>query len=347
MGGGPQHIFNLISSLNQFNFYIAAPNSGFFVNKFRNHSKGFLELPYRTFSIQSLLNLIRAIKNWDIDLIHSHGRGAGVFSRIAGALTNVPVIHTHHGFFFENKIGIKKIFQILSEFILNRLTSHTIFVSPTEYKNYVENSLFTNIKFSVIPNGIFIPINVLNKKRNKIINLIAVTRLEPEKGVDFLLLLMTFLIKKNTNIKLKIVGDGPLRAELEFMAQKLNIQGHIDFLGERSDVPSLLGKSDIFISSSPKEAQGLAVLEAMSFQLPVVASNVPGHTDSILSGKNGLLFDLDNPDECSDIINMLILNPNYANKLGKNARKYVIENFSINNMTYLINKTYCKIGNIK
>lgn len=347
LGGGPKHIFNLISSSDKFNFYTGAPKSGFFVKKFKKHSKGFLDLPYRSFSIKNLFHLIITIKKWDIDLIHSHGRGAGLFSRIAGVLTNVPVIHTHHGFFFEKKIGTKKIFQILSEFILNGLTSHVIFVSSTEYQNYVQNSLFTNFKFSVIPNGIFIPKNIRNKKRGKIINLIAVTRLEPEKGNDFLLLLMTFLLKQNTNIKLRIVGDGPLRADLEFMAQKLNIQKHIKFLGARSDVPSLLEKSDIFISSSPREAQGIAILEAMSHQLPVVASNVPGHTDSILSGKNGLLFNLKNPQECSDIINMLISNSNYAKELAKNARRHAIQNFSINNMTYLINKTYSQFRNIK
>jgi glycosyltransferase involved in cell wall biosynthesis len=346
-GGGPMHIFNLISSIDKFNFYIGAPKSGFFTPKFKKYSKGYIDLPYRSFSIKSLVNLIRAIKKWDIDLIHSHGRGAGIFSRIAGALTNVPVIHTHHGFFFEEKPGIKKMFQIVSEFILNELTSHIIFVSSSEYQNYVQNSFFTKIKFSIIPNGIFIPKNIRKKKKNKIINLIAVTRLESEKGNDFLLLLMTLLLKKNTNIKLRIVGDGPLRTKLEFMTQKLNIQNHVDFLGVRSDVPSLLQKSDIFISCSPREAQGIAVLEAMSYQLPVVASNVSGHKDSIISGTNGLLFDLNSPYECSDIINMLILNPNYTNKLAKNARKHAIKNFSINNMSYLINKTYSELRNIK
>lgn len=343
MGGGPQHIFNLISLMNQFNFYVAAPSAGEFFDRFSKYSAGYLELPYRKFSILSLISLILAVKKWDIDIIHSHGRGAGVYSRIAGLFTKVTIIHTHHGIFFEKNI-IKKNIQIAIEYLFNNLTNHTIFVSLSEYKNYQKNLPLFNVDFSIVPNGVPIPESITKKIKLEITNLISVTRLESEKGNNFLLLLMALLLKKNTNLNLKIVGDGPLRVDLEKLAHKLNIEKYVEFLGVRMDIPSLLEASDIFISCSLAEAQGMAVIEAMSYQLPVVVSNVAGHVDSVESGKNGLLFNLNELNEGADLIHKLISNRELADTLSINARKNIIQNFSINSMINSMNNIYCNVS---
>ena len=343
MGGGPQHIFNLISLMNQFNFYMAAPSSGIFSDKFNKYSAGYLELPYRKFSILSLLRLILAVKKWDIDIIHSHGRGAGIYSRIVGVFTKVTVVHTHHGIFFEKNI-IKKTTRIAIEYFLNKLTNHMIFVSLSECKNYLKNLPLINVDFSIVPNGVPIPENVTKKIRKEKTYLISVTRLEPEKGNNFLLSLMALLLKKNTNLNLKIVGDGPLRMDLENLAHKLNIEKYVEFLGVRTDIPSLLEASDIFISCSLGEAQGIAVIEAMSYQLPVVVSNVAGHVDSVESGKNGLLFNLNELNEGADLIHKLISNREFSDALSKSARKHIIHNYSINGMINSMNNIYCDVS---
>ena len=346
MGGGPQHIYALISLMRHFNFYVAAPKSGIFFNKFSEFSSGYLEIPYRKFSLIGLLNLVRAIKKWKIDLIHSHGRGAGVFSRIAGLITNVPVIHTHHGFFFKKNV-VKKCIQIAIEFFLNKLTIHTIFVSSSEKYIYLNNVLFSNIKFSIVPNGVSIPKSIHKKSRGEQITLITVTRLEPEKGNSFLLIIMNLLLKINKNIELIIVGDGPLRIKLETMARKLNIEHYVQFLGVRTDVSTLLQSSDIFISCSLSEAQGIAVLEAMSYEVPVVVSNVPGHIDYIVSGVNGLLFNLNDHNKCVYFINQIISDPEYAYLLSKNAKNTVINNFSTNSMINSMNNIYCNFSQLR
>jgi glycosyltransferase EpsD len=131
------------------------------------------------------------------------------------------------------------------------------------------------------------------------------------------------------------------------MVQKLNIENYVQFLGVRTDVAALLESSDIFISCSLAEAQGIAVLEAMSYQLPVVVSNVPGHIDYIVSGENGLLFNLNDPNACVGLISQIISDPEYADLLSMNARNTVINNFSMNNMINSINNIYSSFSRKK
>jgi glycosyltransferase involved in cell wall biosynthesis len=90
-------------------------------------------------------------------------------------------------------------------------------------------------------------------------------------------------------VDLLLVGDGPLRGELETLTERLGISGRVRFLGLRSDVADLLRVVDVFALTSVSEAASLTLLEAMASRLPVVVTAVGGNPEVVRDGVEGLL----------------------------------------------------------
>ncbi len=123
--------------------------------------------------------------------------------------------------------------------------------------------------------------------------LIHVGRLVPEKNHHFLLHLTAELIGHHPSTRLWLVGDGPLRAQLESLAQSLGIQSHVSFYGNRTDIPHLLASADLFVFPSLSEGLGLAALEAQAAGLPtLLASHLPQELNLLPALTRRLALDL-------------------------------------------------------
>ena len=118
-GGGPEHIFQLLSHISQtYDCYVACPQDKPYYEKYITIlSPGkVLHLPHRSFHIKSLLTLSKLIKSEGIQLLHSHGKGAGLYSRLLSLLTCVPCIHTFHGLHIGSYNHFQKIIYNLYEY---------------------------------------------------------------------------------------------------------------------------------------------------------------------------------------------------------------------------------------
>ncbi|HQT26621.1 MAG TPA: glycosyltransferase family 4 protein [Burkholderiales bacterium] len=298
-GGGPKHILSLLESLHRrHQFLVAAPENGIYFRMFEGHCSDSFGVPHRQFSVIAFFRLCLFARRHGVELIHSHGRGAGYYSRLLRLfLPGVKVIHTHHGFYYQRLKGVKRNVLIMAEKIMSHLTDAYVFVSPSESKAAASVDLYYPEKSFTIPNGVAAFPFVERAFPFGMKKLIAVTRLETEKGNDILLRIVQGLLRERSDFLLRIVGDGPERKNLENMACELGILSHVEFLGTRNDVAELLSGSDIFVSASLGEAQGIAVVEAMMHGVPVVASKVMGHVDIVEHENNGLLFDSDSAEE--------------------------------------------------
>ena len=96
-------------------------------------------------------------------------------------------------------------------------------------------------------------------------------------------------------VSLDVIGDGPLRAPLESEVAALGIDGHVRFLGRRTDVPQLLANLDLFVSASRSEGLPLAVLEAMAAGCPILCSDIPGHREVLAEGRTAWFFPTGSP----------------------------------------------------
>lgn len=336
-GGSLHHLMQLITQLsNALQIVVACPKDKPYYDMFKLQAEC-IEIPHRKFSLVRLFALCWLVKARHVDIIHSHGKGAGVYSRLLGMLTRKPVVHTFHGFHYKHLGLLKRSAYLFIERFLSFFTSAFINVSLSEKKSCLETGVFSDAKSVIIHNGVQIPgfkKRVLNPDCVKLIN---VSRLSAEKGVDVLIDIAFLLASRFSDFKLVIVGDGPERTVLQNKTIELGISSHVEFLGYRKDIPSLLDTADIFITASKGEGLPISVLEAMAHSLPVIASDVTGNCDLIVNNDTGFLFDLNNPVEAVDIILDLISGKRYYELVSKNAYRNVTSNFTVDSMC---DKTY-------
>ena len=179
-------------------------------------------------------------------------------------------------------------------------------------------------KIVVIPNWIdtdlFKPIKTKRKKNS----IISIGRLVSQK--DYTLLLKS--IKHiNNGYSVTLIGDGPEKKDLLSLAKKYNINLNIINKVDNRQIPEYLNSHELFISTSRYEGNPKAVLEAMSCAMPIVATNVIGNSDIIINEDNGLITDRD-VRKLGLKITEIFKDDKLKNKISKNAREYVINNCS-------------------
>lgn len=162
--------------------------------------------------------------------------------------------------------------------------------------------------------------------------IVSVSRLVYKNGLDVLINSLTFL---DSNFKVVIVGDGPLKNDLKQKVLELNLNNRVFFVGDKSqeEVPTYLNLADAFCRPSRTEGQGIAFLEAMSCQLPVLATPVGGITEFLKEKITGLLFEVDNAKDLAQKISLLKSDKILRHEITQNAFRMVNEKYDWNKLT--------------
>jgi len=134
--------------------------------------------------------------------------------------------------------------------------------------------------------------------------------------------------KRIPDAEFLLVGDGPLRAEIEQQAAALGLGEHVLFLGDRRDIPAILASSDISVLTSDSEGLSNVILEAMAAGVPVVAYAVGGNPE-LVNSERGALISAGNETEFADAIWRLLSDASLRREQGRNARRFAEENFSL------------------
>lgn len=215
-------------------------------------------------------------------------------------------------------------------------------VSQTHKKSLSKIIVFPEGEIKVIANGVdierFSPSKNKQSFRSEIgldkndIVIGTVGRLVPVKNQAMLLRAAARLYEYHNNIKVLLIGDGPLENELVALATSLGIAPNVRFLGRRSNVPDILRTLDIFVLPSLSEGMSNTILEAMSCKLPVVATNVGGNSELVVHGLTGLLVQRNNHEEMCRKLEELVMNPDKREQMGSQGRKRVGSFFSIGKM---------------
>lgn len=253
---------------------------------------------------------LRDIRAFQPDIIHVHTPFSVGLEGILSAITrNVPVMGTHHTFFDHYLKHIRLDYAWARKFswdatiaFYNR--THLV-ISPTKslrdglvsqgLKKPVE-VLSNSIDFEVFQNREESPLPSKEalKKKFGIIgkSLVYMGRVSYEKSIDEVIHAAARVIKKIPEIKLMIVGDGPEKEKLAKLARELNIHEHVIFTGflHGQSLIEALSANDLFITASKSENMPLAVLEAMSVGLPIVAISSLGMREIIENNGNGFLL---------------------------------------------------------
>jgi L-malate glycosyltransferase len=151
-------------------------------------------------------------------------------------------------------------------------------------------------------------------------DVVFVGRLSPIKQVDLLLRALAVVKREIPGIRAVIVGDGPLRQELETLSAALGLGGVVEFAGQRADVASILGRSRVFVLTSKTEGLSLALMEAMMAGIPAVVSDVGDLGDLVRHGENGFLVDVQTPDGFAERIAALLRDGAMRGRFAEAAR---------------------------
>ncbi len=338
-GGGPEHINKLIQILkNDIEFFIACPDDYPYWNRYEKilGKEKLFKIPHRKFKLKFTLSLKEYIKRNNIQLLHSHGKGAGLYSRLLNLLSGIPCIHTFHGFHIgEYNLFQKKIY-IFIEKVMSLFTKAFIAVSKSEFNIIYDYKISSAQKIHIINNGVEIPAEKVNEKifnQNKL-KLVTFTRFDYAKNT----LLLIDIIKelKNQNkidlFIFVILGSGSDENIFKEEMNKENIADHIKLKGFVENTSEFLVDAFCYISTSRWEGLPLGVMEAMSYGVPVIASNVTGNKDLIDNKKNGFLYDINNPKEAVECIVKLSEDKNLWKDFSKECWLKIKNNFSLEKM---------------
>jgi len=282
------------------------------------------------------------------DIIHIHGPIAPVLPILAikySRSINVATFHSAH-----DEVLLYRIFKGYLENYFKKLHGR-IAVSEVAKRSI---SRYFEGEYRIIPNGVDIHrFNPNNEKiewlvRDDSKKILFVGRIEPRKGLKYLILALNEVVKFISNVKLIVVGDGPFKILYEQYLNK-NIEDKVIFVGKvgYDELPKFYVSCDVFVSpATEKESFGIVLLEAMASKIPVIASDIEGYKQIIKDEVNGFLFENENYKNLADKIIMVLKNKNFVNKVVENAYKIVIEKYSWESVSKQVENYYYELISI-
>lgn len=287
-----------------------------------------LKINYRTHWNIYYFLVILSVKP---EIIHAHFSGAGEDSLLSAKMLKIPMVVNFYGIETNHHIhdltmvkGIRKLYA----------KTDGLICSSNYMKSEMIKSGCPENKISVVRCGI--DQKIFDGEPTKLddsvkLSLISIARLHPEKGIEYLVEACSLLEKESiVDWELIIVGEGPSRESIEKLIRELGVESKIKILGHQnqSQIVDLLRKSHLHILASIKETQGVALIEAQATCTPVIASNVGGIPESLLDGETGFLVQPKYPYGIVEKIKYFMENPSEIDRMGKNGREFIINNFS-------------------
>ncbi|NHI93602.1 MAG: glycosyltransferase family 4 protein [Candidatus Lokiarchaeota archaeon] len=306
------------------------------------------------FMIKTLRRALNLHKKNNFDLIHTQWVfPMGFFGLILKYIINRPLIITVHGagVFLAKKYSFLKPFIKLSlkKADLIIFNSSNTRIESIKIQNKIKNEKIIhpgiNIERFTSYNIPTHPDRELFEKNDVIL---TIGRLIERKGFQYLIKAMKKLSTTLQNIKLIIIGTGPLENKLKELVKKLNLQGQIFFLGEVKGeyIPYFYANSKLFVLPSiidkegDTEGLGIVLLEAMASGVPVIGTNVGGINDIIKHKHNGLLVKQKKPKEIAEAIEKILKDKNLSKELSLNALNTIKKNFKWSKIANMTLKEY-------
>ncbi len=165
-------------------------------------------------------------------------------------------------------------------------------------------------------------------------------RLEPIKGLSYLIDAMALLIEEFPGLRLEIAGEGSQRDHLESCCRAADLEEHVRFLGWCDDLPSVMRRWTIFVLPSLEEGFGITAAEAMACGIPVVASNVGGLCEIVEDGRTGLLVPPKDACALAKGVSSLLHDRGAAERMAQLGRERVRQHFSAAAMVHDIEQIY-------
>ncbi|MCP4634403.1 MAG: glycosyltransferase [candidate division Zixibacteria bacterium] len=296
--------------------------------------------------ILCFFSIIKCIKRWNIDIVHTHLILASILGRIAGKLIGTKILLStrHYG---------KNVSRNALRFRFDRLTSNLadkiVAVSKCTAEYISQNEKYHNQDIAVIYNGVDLELidctRLKYEMHSEKTTIGTISSLREQKRPDRFIRVCAEVAKQFPSAYFEIIGSGPLLEKLKKLSSGLGIENRIKFLNSvsRDTAVRILNQWKIFILTSQWESFGIVIAEAMAMELPVVASNVGGIPEIVREGIDGFLLEPEDVEGFATKIKFLIDNPQKTVEMGKSGRERIVKNFSVLKMVKEYEQLYTEL----
>ncbi|WP_116127832.1 glycosyltransferase [Lewinella sp. IMCC34183] len=287
------------------------------------------------------------VEDWGADVIHCHLPIAGVVGRIVGKMTGIPVVYTEHNtqeryHFLTRKLNLATLpwnrrIVACSDDVKRSIVEHTNLgdAGVLSLQNGVNTDRFSPQAIADLP----VPEALRDIAGTKtIVGTVCVFR--TQKRLHHWLELAANLYRRNPNLHFVIVGDGPEEENLRRQIDETGLSGACTLPGRLSEVRPWLRAMDVYLMTSAFEGLPIAMMEAMSMGLPVVATSAGGIAEAVRHGQDGYLRPVDDWKALEGDLQRLIDGPELRAATGARARQRIIDAFSIRRMTVKLEEVY-------
>ena len=306
--------------------------------------------------LRALLALIRHVRRFRPDIVHTHTAKAGVLGRLAArlALGRRPiVVHTYHGHVLRGYFSppVTAVYRALERW-LARLSTRLVGVSAKTVDELVALDVAPRERFVVVPVGLdlssFLAVQPdpagLRAQLDAGPRTLVVTftgRLVPIKRVDLLIAAVAAVRARGTDVRLVVVGDGELRGALEEQAAPLG--DAVRFLGFRDDLPALAAGTDLAALASDNEGTPVALIEAAAAGVPALATDVGGTGDIVRHGETGMLVPPGDVDALATALQDAAADRAGLARMGAAARAHVARRYAAARLVDDVDALYAQL----
>lgn len=301
----------------------------------------------------ALLKLTHIIRRGQYTIVHTHSSKAGILGRLAARLARTPIIvHTVHGWSFHDYMSplTRKIYIGLEQ-RMAKLSDALIVVAEQDIAKGLAAGIGQPNQYHLIRSAIpledFDPAKYNRQEVRQELGLPTdapvignVGRFSPQKNPLVWAQVAGLIGRALPQSRFILVGDGPLRHELQEKLAQEGIAERTVLTGLRRDVPRLLAAMDIFLLTSLWEGLPRVIPQAMAMRLPIVAARVDGIAEAVQNGVTGYLFDPDDTNGMAQACVTLINDPAMRQAMSARGRDLALKNYDLRHMLTQIDSLY-------
>ena len=295
-----------------------------------------LEMPRGVPDPRGLVRLIRRVRAWRPDVVHSHMVHANLMARGLRLFVPIPaLVSTIHNIYEAGPAWMA------AYRLTNRLVDQMTIISQAAADRFVRDRIVPRALLRVVPNGIDVdqfrnmPADARESVRRSLglgreFVWLAVGRFEIQKDYPNMLRAFARVHEGVSTAVLLLAGRGSLQAETEALARELGLAASVRFLGVRNDIAELLNAADGYVMSSAWEGMPMVLLEAAAAGLPIVATRVGGNHEVVCEGESGFLVPPRDADALALAMRRLMELPEVQRRdMGERGREHVQSQYGL------------------
>ncbi|OQW99931.1 MAG: hypothetical protein BWK73_49605 [Thiothrix lacustris] len=281
--------------------------------------------------LRSAWNLRRAIRHGGYDVVHLHFGVPGLVGRFLAFFDHKTVwIYQSHGYSIaENTSPLARKAYLFIEKLLKKTVRYSLFQLLEDMALAREHHLLDAEQMIFLGNGIdmrrFVP-DFTARQTPTTFGMVA--RFEPIKNHELLLEAVALLTKRTRDFRVKLIGQGHLKAEIQASIQQKGLQDVIEIIEYSNDMPAFYQSIDVGVLTSFAEGIPRALIEPMASGKPVICTDVKGSREAIIDQQTGFKTPIDSPQALADQMLWCIKHPEQRLAMGKAAREHAVKHFA-------------------